>query len=140
MQNTLEILFEVNNPGYIETYYTTPALTKLINEGNGAASLTQSKSYYRKAEQLIMKPLPVRPALLWQICLCTYVSGIERRDRRKPGRVDLPPPVEYPQRGGPPGGRAEPVPGRLLEGRAAQPRRQGHCHLPGVGMPQTGAR
>jgi oligopeptide transport system substrate-binding protein len=61
MQNTLENLFEVNNPGYTETYFTTPALTKLINQGNGAPSLAESESYYRQAEQLIMSSFPVVP-------------------------------------------------------------------------------
>jgi oligopeptide transport system substrate-binding protein len=61
MQNTLENLFETGAPGYTETYYSTPAVTKLINEGDGAASLAQSEAYYRQAEDVIMAAFPVVP-------------------------------------------------------------------------------
>lgn len=61
MQNTLENLFETGAPGYTETYYSTPAVTKLINEGDGASSLAQSEAYYRQAEKLIMGAFPVVP-------------------------------------------------------------------------------
>ncbi|MGO9658283.1 MAG: ABC transporter substrate-binding protein [Acidimicrobiales bacterium] len=61
MQNTLENLFEVGAPGYTETYYGTPEVTKLIDEGDGAATLPQSEAYYRQAEDLIMDAFPVVP-------------------------------------------------------------------------------
>jgi oligopeptide transport system substrate-binding protein len=61
MQNTLQNLFELGAPGYTETYYSTPGVTKLINEGNGAASLAQSEAYYRQAEGVIMNAFPVVP-------------------------------------------------------------------------------
>lgn len=61
MQNTLENLFELGAPGYTETYYSTPQVTKLINEGDGALTLAQSESYYTQAEKLIMDTFPVVP-------------------------------------------------------------------------------
>jgi oligopeptide transport system substrate-binding protein len=61
MQNTLENLFETGAPGYTETYYSTPQVTKLINEGNGAPTLAASEADYRQAEKLIMAAFPVVP-------------------------------------------------------------------------------
>lgn len=61
MENTLENLFEPNGAGYTETYWSSPAVQKLIQEGNGAPSLAQSEAYYRQAETLIMDAFPVVP-------------------------------------------------------------------------------
>lgn len=61
MQNTLENLFEVGAPGYTETYYSTPEVAKLINEGDAASTLAQSESYYSQAEKVIMDAFPVVP-------------------------------------------------------------------------------
>jgi oligopeptide transport system substrate-binding protein len=61
MQNTLASLFETTGTGYIESWYSTPALTRVINAGDGAASLSAAQADYRQAEQLIMADFPVVP-------------------------------------------------------------------------------
>lgn len=61
MQNTLASLFETTGAGYIESWYSTPALTKIINAGDGATSAAAAQADYRQAEQLIMADFPVVP-------------------------------------------------------------------------------
>lgn len=61
MQNTLASLFETSGTGYVESWYSTPALTKVINAGDGATSPAVAQAYYRQAEQMIMAAFPVVP-------------------------------------------------------------------------------
>jgi oligopeptide transport system substrate-binding protein len=60
MQNTLTNLFEPTGTVYFETNYSSPALTKSIQQGDGS-SLAASQAYYRQAEQLTMNAFPVVP-------------------------------------------------------------------------------
>jgi peptide/nickel transport system substrate-binding protein/oligopeptide transport system substrate-binding protein len=61
MQNTLASLFETTGTGYVESWYSTPALTKVINAGDGATAPAVAQVHYRQAEQMIMAAFPVVP-------------------------------------------------------------------------------
>jgi len=53
--------YPATGAGYIESWYSTPALTRVINTGDGAASPAAAQADYRQAEQLIMADFPVVP-------------------------------------------------------------------------------
>ena len=61
MENTLANLFQATGAGYFETWYSTPALTGVIQRGDGAPSLAAAETYYRQAEQMILTTFPVVP-------------------------------------------------------------------------------
>ena len=61
MENTLASLFEPTGAGYAESHYSSPALTRVIEQGNAASSLAAAQGYYRQAEQMIMNAFPVVP-------------------------------------------------------------------------------
>ena len=61
MQNTLSNLFQATGASYFETWYSTSALTGVIQQGNGAPSLASAEESYRQAEQMIMNAFPVVP-------------------------------------------------------------------------------
>ena len=61
MQNTLANLFQATGASYFETWYSTSALTGVIQQGNGAPSLAAAEASYRQAEQMIMNAFPVVP-------------------------------------------------------------------------------
>lgn len=61
MQNTLAELFEPTGAGYFESYYSNPALTRVIDQGDAASSLASAQRYYRQAEQMLMDAFPIVP-------------------------------------------------------------------------------
>ena len=61
MENTLANLFEPTGAGYFESWYSSPALTSMIQEGNGAPSQIAAEAYYRQAQQMIMGDFPIVP-------------------------------------------------------------------------------
>lgn len=61
MQNTLEATFEATGANHNASWYSSPAVTRLISKGNAAPTLAGSEADYAKAERTIMKTMPVVP-------------------------------------------------------------------------------